>query len=88
MFPVVKEEHSTRPLLHQERHQWCVGLGRVAVAAGEDEIVRTVVSRLTPAGPDMVQCDGVLRGLDTAIGAYGPVLDEEPVAVGLHGTAG
>ena len=85
VLPVVKQEYPPRALLHQERHQRRVRLGRVAVAAGEDQIVRAVVRRLSPAGTDMVQRDDLGWGLGAAIGAHRTVLGEKPITVRLHG---
>jgi hypothetical protein len=87
MISLVKEIHSPRPLLHKEGDQRSVRLGRVALPAGEDQIVRTVVGSLPTAGPNVVQRDGVSGGLGTAIGAHRTVEVEEPIAVGLHGAA-
>jgi hypothetical protein len=86
VLPVVQEEDTAGPLLHQERHQRGVRLGRVAVAAGEDQIVRTIVGRLAPTGTNVVQGDDVGLGLRTAVGAHRAVLGQEPIAVSLKRT--
>ena len=57
MLSVMQEEHSTRALLHQESDQRRVRLGRVAVPAGQDQIVRPIVRGLAAAGTNVVQGD-------------------------------
>ena len=69
MVAVVKQEDSTRAALHQERHERSVCLRRIAVAAGEDEVVGPIVRGLTAAGPNMVESDDLGRCLGTAVGA-------------------
>ena len=70
VLSVMEKEHPPRPLLHQKRDQRGVGLGRVAIAAGQDQVVGAVVRGLPAARPDMVQGDDVGRGLGTAVGTY------------------
>ena len=88
MIAVVQQEHAAGALLHQEGDQRSIRLGRVALPAGEDQIVRAIVGGLPTAGTDMVQRDRLGRRLGPAIGAHRTVLFEEPIAVGLHGAAG
>ena len=71
MLPIMEEKDSARAALHQERHQRRVGLGCVAVPAGQDQVVRTVICRLSPPGTDMVERNGFLAGLRTAVCADG-----------------
>ena len=61
VLAVVQEVHATGALLHQEGDQRRVRLGRVALPAGQDQIVRTVVGGLPTAGTDMVQRDDLGR---------------------------
>ena len=70
MISVVEEEDSAGALLHEKGDQRSVGLRRVALPAGQDQIVRTVVRRLSTAGPDMVERDDLWRGFIAAISAY------------------
>ncbi len=84
----MKQIHPARAPLHKEGDQRGVGLGRVAVTASEHQVVRTIICRLTPAGPDVVQGNGVFAGFVAAICANRPVLGQQPIAVRLHGTTG
>jgi hypothetical protein len=84
MLAVVQEENPPCTALHQERDQRSVRLRGVAVPARQHQVVRPVIGGLSPPGPDMVQCDGVFRGIGPAIGAHRPMLGQEPIAVGLH----
>src|SRR4051794_3554949 len=84
VLSIVEKEHTPRPLLHQKGDQWGVGLGRVAVAAGQDQVVGAVVGGLPTPGPYMVQGDDVWRGLGPAVGTHWAVLAQEPLAVRLH----
>src|SRR5918912_557483 len=88
MLSIMKEEHSPRAPLHEERHQGGVGLGCITVATGEDQIVRPIVGGLTAPGPDMVQGNGVFAGLGPAIRVNRAVLGEQPFTMRLHGTTG
>src|SRR5215207_404683 len=88
MLAVVEQEDPPAPPLHQEGDQRSVGLGGVAVSAGEDQVVRPVVGRLASAGTDVVQGDHVFMGLAAAIGTHGTMLGEQPIAMRLHGTTG
>jgi hypothetical protein len=81
MVSVVQEEHPPRAPLHQERDQRGVRLGRVTATAGENQIVRPVVGRLTPSGTHVVQGDRVISGLGAAIRANGTMLGEQPIAM-------
>ncbi len=84
MLSIMQEENPPCAALHEKRHQRSVGLRRVAVLAGQYQVVRTVVSRLTPAGPHMIESDRVFRCFRSAIRANGAVLSKEPIAVRLH----
>src|SRR3954452_5943589 len=86
VFSIMKQKHPARAPLHKEGDQRSVSLGRVAVPASEHQVVRTIVCRLTPAGPDVVQGYGVFAGFGAAICANRPVLSQQPIAVRLHGT--
>ena len=88
VLSIVEKEHTPRPLLHQKGDQWGVGLGRIAVAAGQDQVVRAVVRGLPAARPDMVQGHDVGRGLGPAVGTHWAMLTQEPLAVRLHRPAG
>ncbi len=88
MLAVVKEEYASRALLHEERDEGSVRLGRVTIAAGEDQVVGAVVGVLTAARPDMVERNGLGRRLDAAIGADRAVFGEEPLTMTGVGTAG
>lgn len=88
VLSVVEKEHPPRPLLHEESDQRRVGLGRITIAAGQDQIVRPIVRGLPAAGPDVVQGDYVGRGLGPAVAAHRAVLAQEPLAVRLHRPAG
>jgi hypothetical protein len=76
MLSVVQQEDPTRSPLHQESDQRGVGLGRVAVSAGQNQVVGTVIGRLTPARPDMVEGDGFVARLGAAIRAHRTMLGE------------
>ena len=88
MLPVVQEKYPARPALHEKSDQRRVGLGRVAVPAGENQIVRPIVRGLSAARTNVVQSNGLWRGLGAAIGAYRAMLVQEPIAVRLHGATG
>ena len=88
VFPVVQEEHPARAALHEKRDQRRVRLGRVAVPAGEDQIVRPVVRGLAATGTNVVQGDCLRRGLGAAIGAHRAMLCQKPIAMRLHGSTG
>src|ERR1041384_5889258 len=88
MLPIMKEEHSPGAPLHQKRHQGGVGLRRITVEAGEDQVVGPVIGRLPAPGADVVQGDGVFAGLGPAILANWAVLGEQPFTMRLHGTTG
>ena len=88
VLSVVEEKHPARPALHEKRDQRRVGLGRVAIPAGENQVVRPVVGRLASAGTYVVQGDHVFMGLVAAIRAHGTMLGEQPIAMRLHGTTG
>ena len=78
VLSIVEEEHPPRPLLHQKRDQRGVSLGRIAVAAGQDQVVRAVVRGLPATRPDMVQRDAIALGLYAAIGADRAMLFQQP----------
>ena len=84
MLSVMQQVDPTRSPLHEESDQGGVSLGRVTISAGQNQVVRTVVSRLTPAGPHVVEGDGFFARLSAAIRAHGTVLGEEPISVRLH----
>jgi hypothetical protein len=84
MLSVVQQEDPTRSPLHEESDQRGVSLGRVTDSASQNQVVRTVVSRLTPAGPHVVEGNDLIARLGAAIRAYGTVLGEEPISVRLH----
>src|SRR5687767_3744510 len=88
MIPVVQQEHAARAALHQKRHQRRVCLGRVAIAAGKDEVVGPVVCGLSAPGPDVVERDELGSCLSAAVGAECAMLRKKPIAVGLHAAAG
>ena len=71
MLPIMEQKDSPGPALHQERDQRRIRLSRVAVPTGQDQIVRPVISRLSPPGTDMVEGDHVLAGLLAAVCADG-----------------
>ena len=54
MLSVMQEENAPCAALHEKRHQRSVGLRSVAVLAGKNQVVGTVVSRLTPARAHMI----------------------------------
>ena len=70
MITVVQEENAPGAFLHQKGYQRGIGLRRVALPAGQDQIVRTIVRRLSTAWPDMVERDDLWRGFIAAISAY------------------
>jgi hypothetical protein len=86
MLSIVQEEDPPRAPLHQERDQRSVCLGRVTIAAGEDQIVCPIICGLTPAGPHVVEGDRFFGCIRAAIRADGAVLGEQPIAMRLHGT--
>ena len=77
----MQEKDAAGALLHQERHEGRVGLCRIAVAAGEDEVVRSVIRVLTATRPDMVQRNRLGSGFDSAISANRAMLGEEPLTM-------
>ncbi len=86
---VVEEKDPARASLHEERHERRVGLGRVAVATSQDEVVRAVVGVLAASRADVIERDGLGSRLDSAVGADGAVFSEEPLAVtGIGATGG
>jgi hypothetical protein len=88
MLSVMQEVDPPGAALHQERDQRRVCLGRVAVPARQDQIVRTVVSRLAPTRANMVQGDEIRRSLTATVGAYRPMGGQEPFAVRLDRATG
>src|SRR5215213_5470587 len=88
VLAIVQEIDAAGALLHQKGDQRGIGLGRVALPTGEDQIVRTVVGGLPTAGTNMIQRDDVGRRLGAAVGAHRTMKVEEPIAVRLHGAAG
>jgi len=76
VLTVMEEKDSSGAPLHEKRDQRGIRLRRVAVSAGEDQVVRPVIGRLPPAGPNMVQSDRLLIGLGAAIRADRAVLGE------------
>ena len=84
MLSVMQEEDAPCAALHEKRHQRSVGLRSVAVLAGQNQVVGTVVSRLTSSGPHVIERDRVFRCFRSAIRANGAVLCKEPIAVRLH----
>ena len=81
----MKEEHSPGAPLHQKRHQGGVGLGRITVAAGEDQVVGPVVGCLASAGVNVVEGSSVFRDFTAAIGTDRSVLLDQPLTVVIHG---
>ena len=88
MLSVVEEEHPAGPALHEKRDQRRVGLGRVAVPAGEDQIVRPIVRGLAATGTNVIQGDRLRARFGAAISAHRAVLGQEPIAMRLHGATG
>jgi hypothetical protein len=88
VLPIVEKIDPAGPPLHEKGDQRGVRLGRVAITAGENQVIRPVIGRLPPAGADMIQGDHVFGGLGAAIRANGAVLSEQPITVRLHGTTG
>ena len=86
VIPIVQDVDPSGAPLQQEREQRGVRLGRVAGDAGQDQVIRPVIGRLSPAGPHMVQGDGVGRCQPPAIGTDRPMPVEKPLTVGLKGT--
>jgi len=84
----VQQEHAAASLGQEERHEGRIRLRRVALAAGEDQIVRTVVCRLAAAGPHVIEGDEFGRGFDAAISAHRTMLREEPLTMRLHAAPG
>lgn len=80
---IVQQEHAARALGQEEGHERRVRLGRVAVAAGEHQVVRAVVGRLAAPRAHMVEGDGIGGDFGAAVGADGAVLGEEPLSVRL-----
>ena len=76
MLSVVQEEYPPRATLHEKSYQRGVGLGRIAVPACKDQVVGTVVSRLAPAGPNMVERHDLIACFGAAVRANGPVKGE------------
>src|SRR5262245_11087566 len=83
MLSIIEKEPPPRSLLHQKRDQRRIGLGRVTIAAGQNQVVGAVVRGLPAARPNMVQGDDVGRNLGPAINAYRAVLAHEPIAMRL-----
>ena len=81
VLSIMKEKHSPRPSLHEEGDQRSVRFGRVAIPAGENQVVGPVIGRLTPARPHVIERDCVISGLGAAIRANWTVLCEKPIAV-------
>ncbi len=88
VLAVVQEEDPARAPLHEKRDERRVGLCRVAVAAGEDEVVRAVVRILPAPGADVIEGDGLWSRLDSAVGANRAVFSEEPLTMTGVGAAG
>ena len=84
MLSVMQEENAPCSALHEKRHQRSVCLRSVAVLAGQNQVVGTVVSRLASAGPHVIEGDRVVRRLGSAISANRAMLCKEPIAVRLH----
>jgi hypothetical protein len=59
MIAVVQEEDTPGAPLHEKGDQRSIGLRRVALPAGQNQIVRTVIRRLSTARPDMVEGDSL-----------------------------
>lgn len=88
MFTVMQQEDTTGSARHQEGKERGVGLGGVARAAGEDQIVRAIIGRLAAAGPNMIEGDGLHWHARATIGTDRAVLLEEPFTVRTVGAAG
>ena len=84
MLSVMQEKYPPRAPLHEKRHQRGVGLCRIAVPTCQHQVVWTIVGRLAPAGPDVIEGDGGFRGVGATIGTDRTVLSEKPIAVRLH----
>ena len=84
MLSVMQEEDSSCSALHEKGHQRSVGLRAIAVFARQDQVVRTVVSRLAPAGTHVIERNGLFGRFSSAIRANRTVLCKEPIAVRLH----
>jgi len=87
MFAVVQEEDAPRAPLHEERDQRRVGLGGVAVAARQHEVVRPVVGILPAPGTHVIKRDRLGSRLDAAVGTDGAMLGEKPFTVAGVGSA-
>ena len=74
-----QQTHGAITAGEEERENGLVGLLRVAIGAGEDEVVAAVVRGFAAAGCDVVERDGV--GMDTtfAVRADGAVAIEQPL---------
>ncbi len=89
VLSVVQEKHAAGASLHEKRDEGCVGLGRVAIAAGEDQVVGAVIGVLAAARTDVVERNRLRSRLDAAIGADRAVFGEEPLAMtGVGATGG
>src|SRR5258705_13221639 len=82
VLTVVQEVDAAGALLHQKGYQRGIRLGRVALPASQNQIVRAIVGGLPTAGTNVIQGDDVGRRLGPAIGAHRTVEVEEPIAVG------
>src|SRR5690606_33039589 len=87
MLAVVQQEHATGAALRDESDERGVRLGGSGGLAGDDQVVRPVIGRLTLAGIDMVQRGTVLGNLDSTVGADGAILVNQPAAMGIHRAA-
>jgi hypothetical protein len=86
MLAVVEQEDTARPALGDEGQEGRVGLGSIAVAAGDDQVVGSVVGSLPLPGIDMVECYRGYRHLVATVGADGSVSIDEPLPVGINGS--
>lgn len=76
VITIMQQEHAAASLGQEERHEGRIRLRRVALTAGEDQIVRAVVCRLAAAGPHVIKGDKFRRGFDAAIRAHRTMLRE------------
>jgi hypothetical protein len=85
MVAVVEQEDSAGTALRDEGDEGDVGFGRVAGAAGEDQVVGPVVRCLASTGVDMVEGSSVFGDFTAAIGTDRSVLLDKPLTVAIHG---
>ena len=89
MVAVVQEVDAAGSLLEQKGQEGRIGLGRVAWDAGQDQVVRPVIGRLSPPGPHVVEGDPLGPGLEPAVGADRAMLFQQPFTMlGVGSTTG